>query len=283
MQKIRKPEAFHYILITIKNGINRQEKNMGLTKRILKIAAPPPRIESFSRYLFIGPHPDDIEIGCGSSAAKLAAEGKQVTFLILTDGRYGDGFSGGIKGDELVSMRKQEAIASAARLGVKDVRFLDLCDGGFYDYEDMIRGIARAAGECMPDIIFAPDPYTGRECHIDHLNTGRAAAHVAYLAPYPGIMGRLEAAAADVKAIAFYMTAKPNRYVKVTKEMFDRQNEALFGCHTSQFPEGTAETKQLQMYLKLRSADFGLRNFCAHAEGFRVLGQTHMHCTPEVV
>ena len=256
---------------------------MGLTKLALKFAAAPPDIESFTRYLFIGPHPDDIEIGCGATAAKLAAEGKQVTFLILTDGRYGDGFSGGIKGDELVSLRKQESVASAAKLGVKDVRFLDLCDGGFYDYEDMVRGIAKTAGKCGPELIFAPDPYTGRECHIDHLNAGRAAAHVAYFCPYPGIMSRLEADAADVKGIAFYMTAKPNRYVRVTKDMFRLQNEALFGCHTSQFPEGIPEAKQLQMYLKLRSADFGLRNMCAHAEGFRVLGQTHMHCIPETV
>lgn len=256
---------------------------MGLTKLALKIAAPAPKIESFSSYLFIGPHPDDIEIGCGATAAKLAREGKQITFLILTDGRYGDGNAGGIKGDELAALRRQECLASAEHLGVADVRFLDLCDGGFYDYEDMRKGIARIVGECKPDLIFAPDPYTGRECHIDHLNAGRAASHIAYLAPYPGIMEREGASAADVKGIAYYMTAKPNRYVRVTKEMLELQSKALFGCHTSQFPAGNPETKQLQIYLKLRSADFGLRSMCAHAEGFRVLGQTHMHCTPEIV
>ena len=106
---------------------------MGLTKLALKIAAPAPAVESFSSYMFIGPHPDDIEIGCGATAAKLAAAGKRICFLILTDGRYGDGHSGGVKGDELAALRKQETLASAERLGVKDVRFLDLCDGGFYD------------------------------------------------------------------------------------------------------------------------------------------------------
>ena len=256
---------------------------MGLTKLALKIATPAPKVEAFERYLFIGPHPDDIEIGCGATAAKLAREGKQISFLILTDGRYGDGFSDGIKGDELAALRKQESLASAERLGVKDVRFLDLCDGGFYDYEDMKKGIARIIGECRPELVFAPDPYTGRECHIDHLNAGRAASHVAYVAPYPGIMESMGAAASDVKGIAFYMTAKPNRCVRVSRELFELQNEALFGCHTSQFPEGSAEAKQLQMYLKLRSADFGLRSMCSHAEGFRVLGQTHMHCIPETV
>ena len=254
---------------------------MGLTKLALRIAAPAPKIEEVSNYLFIGPHPDDIEIGCGATIAKLAAAGKRVSFLILTDGRYGDGHTGGIKGDELVELRKQESIRSAEKLGVTDVRFLGLSDGGFYDYEDMLKGIAKAAGETKPDLIFAPDPYTGQECHADHLNAGRAAAHVAYFAPYPGVMENYGAEAADVKGIAFYMTARANRFVKVSREQFRLQNEALFGCHASQFPSGSDEARQLGLYLKLRSADFGLRNLCAHAEGFRVLGQTHMHCLPE--
>jgi hypothetical protein len=65
--------------------------------------------------------------------------------------------------------------------------------------------------------------------------------------------------------------------------MVNAQFEALFACHLSQFPEGSDGAKQLSLYLKLRSADFGIRNLCTHAEGFRVLGQTHMHCMPEVV
>lgn len=254
---------------------------MGLTRLALKIAAPAPKIEGFSSYLFIGPHPDDIEIGCGATVAKLAAEGKKITFLILTDGRFGDGHSGGIKGDALADLRRQETVKSAELLGVSDVRFLDLSDGGFYSSEDLINGIARAVGECRPELIFAPDPDTGQECHVDHLNAGRAAAHVACMAPYPGIMEKYGAAAADVKGIAFYMTARANRFVKVTKEMVRLQHDSIFKCHTSQFPAGSDEAKQLALYLKLRSADFGLRNLCSHAEGFRVLGQTHMHCLPE--
>ena len=256
---------------------------MGLAKPILKYAAPVPKIEEFSNYLFIGPHPDDIEIGAGATAAKLASMGKKITFLILTDGRYGDGSSDGVKGDDLAELRKQESIRAAECLGVTDVRFLELSDGGFYLYEDMLNGIAKTVGECAPDLIFAPDPLTGRELHVDHLNTGNAASHIAYIAPYAGIMEHYGAAAADVKAIAFYMTAEANRFVKIPKEMFGLQKQALFGCHTSQFPEGSEGARQLAVYLKLRSADFGLRNLCPHAEGFRVLGQTHMHCMPEKV
>ena len=49
----------------------------------------------------------------------------------------------------------------------------------------------------------------------------------------------------------------------------------------SQFPEGSADAKNIALYLRLRSADLGLRNFCGAAEGFRVLGRTQMHCLPE--
>jgi LmbE family N-acetylglucosaminyl deacetylase len=36
------------------------------------------------RILFVGAHPDDIEIGCGGTAAKFAARGNQIAFAIAT-------------------------------------------------------------------------------------------------------------------------------------------------------------------------------------------------------
>ena len=60
---------------------------MGLTKLVLKFAAPLPKIEEYNRFLFIGPHPDDIEIGAGATAAKLVDMGKEVRFLVCIDGR----------------------------------------------------------------------------------------------------------------------------------------------------------------------------------------------------
>ena len=62
---------------------------MSLTSLAIKFAAPLPDLESFDRYLFIGPHPDDIEVGAGATAAKLAAAGKKVCFLICLAGRLG--------------------------------------------------------------------------------------------------------------------------------------------------------------------------------------------------
>lgn len=267
---------------------------MGLTSLILKFAAPLPRIENYERYLFLGPHPDDIEIGAGATAAKLAALGKQVCFLICTDGRFGDGCAPeGCKGQALIDLRRQEAIASAAALGVTDVRFLPLSDGGFYEISALEQGIAGVISDFQPDVIFAPDPCVTSECHKDHLNVGNAARQLACFAPYEGIMRQyhdtdhaitvtdtLGSCHANVQALCFYMTAKPTRFVG-TRGFVKKQLSAIFDHHLSQFPKGSAEGSSIRLYLTLRSLDFGLRSLKGCAEGFRVLGVTHMHCLPE--
>lgn len=251
---------------------------MSITSLAIKFAAPLPRLESFERYLFVGPHPDDIEIGAGATIAKLTAAGKKVSFLICTDGRFG---SADIPPEQLIAIRQEEARASAAALGVEDVRFLPFCDGGFYDTRELVAAIAVAVGEVQPDVIFAPDYCVTSECHPDHKNVGAAAAEVACLAPYSGLMAKHGAQSSPVIAIAFYMTAKPNQYIRTRAGLLKQQLSAIFDCHKSQFPSASGESGAIATYLRLRSADFGLRRLCGHAEGFRVLGTTQMHCLPE--
>ena len=254
---------------------------MGLTKVILKFAAPLPKIQEYDRFLFVGPHPDDIEIGAGATAAKLVDMGKEVRFLVCIDGRFGTGNAPeGVEGESLIALRQQEAIASAAKLGVTDVHFLGLKDGGFYEQKDLIVGIAKEVGDFQPDVIFAPDPCVTSECHIDHLNVGNAAKQIAYFAPYKEIMNEYGAVYAPVKALAYYMTAKPTQFIK-TSGYVKKQLDAIFSCHLSQFPEGCADAQSIPLYLKLRSIDFGIRSLKGCAEGFRVLGVTQMHCMPE--
>lgn len=253
---------------------------MSILKTVIKYAAPVPKPESFGRFLFVSPHPDDLEIGAGATIAKLAAEGKKICFLICADGRFGTANCPGKSPEELIGIRKQEQLNAAKALGVDDVRFLDLCDAGLYDPEDMLRGIIKTVGDFKPDIIFAPDPCVSSECHPDHLNTGRAAARAAFIAPFENIMNRYGAGAAEVQAIAFYFTARPNRFVNTTGYL-EKQLKVMLERFPSQIPEGSEDAKSFSLYLKLRAYDFGLRNFCRTAEGFRVLGKTQMHCLPE--
>jgi len=285
----------------------RRVKRMSLTSLVLRYAARIPRLESMDRFLFVGPHPDDIEIGAGATAAKLAKAGRKGAFLICLDGRYGDGLSGEVKGDALALLRRKETVEGAAALGVTQVFFLGrkkegdpiraltakqmesaepLCDGGFYAQEDLVQGIGAAAAAFQPDVIFGPDPFSRSECHADHLNVGNAVRKVACFAPYPGIMERIVQpeeegrASAPVRAVAFYMTARPNQYVRTSRELTEIQFRAI-AAHGSQFPADSEEFGSVRTYLRLRSLDFGLRRLRLHAEGFRVYGQTQMHCLPE--
>lgn len=40
---------------------------ISITKLAINLTSPLPELDSFNRYLFIGPHPDDIEIGAGAT------------------------------------------------------------------------------------------------------------------------------------------------------------------------------------------------------------------------
>ena len=49
-------------------------------------------------------------------------------------------------------------------------------------------------------------------------------------------------------------------------------------------PQGAIESatgKSVELYLKLRAADFGRRTLSRSAEGFRALGRRQIHCLPE--
>ena len=72
--------------------------------------------------LAVGPHPDDVELGCGGTVARLATGGKRLGILDLTAGELGT------RGD--VTVRAREAEAAARALGVAWRSCLALPDGG---------------------------------------------------------------------------------------------------------------------------------------------------------
>ena len=75
--------------------------------------------------LAIGPHPDDIEIGCAGTLIKYAQRGHEVSLLIITKGEKG--------GNSHV--RYEEQLKAAELMGVKDVFW-----GGFKDTELLDEG-----------------------------------------------------------------------------------------------------------------------------------------------
>jgi LmbE family N-acetylglucosaminyl deacetylase len=116
------------------------------------------------RVLVFAPHPDDETIGCGGSLALHSMAGDPVKIVFLTNGAKGD-TSGKIIREEYVKLRKAEAVAACACLGVTDLEF--------WAYEDRTLAGSRGAlgrmidlfeGFC-PQIVYAPSPL---EFHPDH-------------------------------------------------------------------------------------------------------------------
>lgn len=251
---------------------------MSLTAPFLSLAAPLPKLLAHERYLFIGPHPDDIEVGCAPTVRRLTELNKEVRFLIVTDGRMGS--VTGLSGGELVSVRQAEAKRSAALLGVpeENVRFLPFHDGGMYPMQDAAKAIALEIAAFRADVIFAPDADVKSECHLDHIKVGQAAKFAVNMAPYAPIMrGFGTEAVYAPKALALYFTDKPNAFIRTGKRAKLRR-EAL-SCHESQF--SGCELNKICSYFTLRSIKMGLHCFALKADGYRALSPVHWHCFPE--
>ncbi len=117
------------------------------------------------KILAIGPHPDDLEFGCGGTLLKLAGEGFDISLLVMTGGEYG--------GDAKIRRREQEL--SAGLLGAK------LFWGGFKDTEvpagrEVINCAEKMIKKIAPDVIFCNYP---QDTHQDHRNVSQAVVTAA--------------------------------------------------------------------------------------------------------
>lgn len=252
---------------------------------LLKKALPLPDFLKFNRYLFVGSHPDDIEIGAGGTVAKLVRMGKKVTFVIVTDGSCGSA-NPAVSFSELASLRKSESQNACQALGISDIVFLDFPDAGDYRSWDVARKLAEVVLAFDPDVIVAPDPLMPSEIHPDHLKAGEASQTAIIMSYYPLVLQKNGGDPHQYspehfrpRSLAFYYTHRPNQYVSISKIDLEKQTLAI-QKHESQFP-GTSELAQLFQYLHIRGRIFGSIGKQSK-EGFFVLGGMHMHCFPEV-
>lgn len=255
---------------------------MALFHKMVRMAVPLPKIQKGDRFLFIAPHPDDIEVGAAETVFKLTQSGKNVKFLICTDGRYGidDPL---LNDEEKIAIRKKESMASAAFLGVKEIEFLQFSDGGNYTVEELTTEILNVVSAYKPDFIFAPDPAVKSELHSDHVKCGTAAGWAFLRSGIEGQMTVLNLKKCEIKGIAYYFTDRPNSFVGTANCSAAHFQSILF--HKSQFPCVTAREKAqfkgMKTYLNMRAIRYGLRSFKSRADGFRVLGKINAHCAPE--
>ena len=131
--------------------------------------------EDWDRALAIVAHPDDMEYGAASAVARWTAQGKSITYLLVTRGEAG------IKSmapDVVGPLRVAEQIASCAAVGVTDVQFLDHPDGLVEESMGLRRDLALAIRANRPDVILTMNHHEswgpGSWNHPDHRAVGRS-------------------------------------------------------------------------------------------------------------
>ena len=131
--------------------------------------------EDWSRALAVAAHPDDLEYGTASAIARWTAQGKTITYLLVTDGEAG---IDGMAPEEAGPLRRDEEIRSAAAVGVDLVEFLGYPDGLVEADHRLRRDLAAAIRQHRPEVVISinfRESFGGPGWnHVDHRNTGVA-------------------------------------------------------------------------------------------------------------
>ncbi|MBW8359470.1 MAG: bacillithiol biosynthesis deacetylase BshB1 [Weeksellaceae bacterium] len=218
--------------------------------------------------LAIGAHPDDVELGCGGTIAKLISEGKTAAIVDLTEGELGT------RGTNIT--RAQEAAEASKILNISARENLKMKDGFLLNTEAQQLEIVKVIRKYQPDIIFAN---AIEDRHPDHAKAAKLVSDSCFLAGLVKIKTDLDG---DVqgpwrpKHVFHYIQWKhitPDFVVDIS-DFMDRKIEACLAYKTqfydpdSQEPMTPIATKDFLESLTYRAQDLGRLSGVRYAEGF---------------
>jgi LmbE family N-acetylglucosaminyl deacetylase len=176
--------------------------------------------ESFGRALCIVAHPDDLEYGAASVVARWTAQGKAVAYALATSGEAG---IDGLGPAECGPLREAEERASAAVVGVHDVRFLGHADGLVEYGLPLRRDLAGAIRWWRPDVVVTMNhelTWFGQSVnHADHRAVGVAALDACRDANNRWLWPELGDPVPPVGAVYAFATSAPTHFVDVTDHL----------------------------------------------------------------
>ncbi|MEP9411395.1 MAG: PIG-L family deacetylase [Candidatus Brocadia sp.] len=117
--------------------------------------------------LVLSPHPDDDIIGCGGTMYQYHLRGARITTVYMTDGRRGNSR---YTEEELVSVRKKEAMKASAIIGVEKTIFLDNRDLELFPASKTISELLEILRDSRPQAVFLPFLL---DAHPDHVATNK--------------------------------------------------------------------------------------------------------------
>jgi LmbE family N-acetylglucosaminyl deacetylase len=153
-----------------------------------------PLPDDWSRALAVVAHPDDLEYGATGAVARWTAEGRIVTYLLVTRGEAGIDT---IPPAECAPLREAEQRAAAEIVGVPVVEFLDHADGTIEYGPALRRDIAHAIQRHRPELVITGnhrETWPGGNLNSpDHRAVGQATIDAVadagnrWLFPEPGL------------------------------------------------------------------------------------------------
>jgi LmbE family N-acetylglucosaminyl deacetylase len=220
------------------------------------------------RILVIAAHPDDPDFLAGGTVARLAQEGREVAYVILTNGNKGSG-NRGVKSEQLAPIREEEQRRAAHVLGVRHVEFLGYEDGELEDTRELRRDVSREIRRWRPDLIITLNPHRTYNnfpgWHRDHRVTGRVVLDCVYpLArdhlAFPELSREYEPH--SVREVYYIQWEQPHLVINISETM-ELKLEAI-RCHASQ----VTDFKAFEARMRDRAATLGKEKGYAYAEGF---------------
>jgi len=209
-------------------------------------------------------HPDDAEFLCGGTIARLAQEGHDIHYLLVTRGDKGTD-SADVTPARLAALREQEQRRAAEVLGVKHVTFLE----GYADSEVEVTLALRSdlvlvIRQWKPDVVFTFDPWRRNEVHPDHRAVGictlDALACARVRLSFPEQL-RDGLTPHRVRDIYYFSTDQPNHWVDISN-VLDKKIEAM-RCHESQMGNFDPEA-----FARRRGSQAGIEHKYKYAEAF---------------
>jgi LmbE family N-acetylglucosaminyl deacetylase len=195
--------------------------------------------------MVVSPHPDDCEFGIAGTVARLTREGKQVVYVICTNGDKGTS-DRSLTPEKLAEIREKEQLAAAKVLGVKETVFLRFPDQGLEDCHEFRRDLVRQIRQFKPFVVATADPYRKYMWHRDHRIAGIVTLDAVFpysrdhLA-YPELLDEgLEPH--KVREMWFWGAEEPNHRLDIT-DTIDTKLAAL-GCHKSQVGDIPPEMRE---------------------------------------
>lgn len=217
------------------------------------------------RVLIVAPHPDDDVLGCGGTAAKLAAQGANVHVAVLTTA------GPPLFDQDVAATGRRESLAAHQVLGVKGTTFAGLPAASLdtVAHADVNASLGEVFADVEPDTVFVP--FVG-DLHRDH-QLAFLSSLVASRPTGPGAPRAVYAyeTLSETNWNAPYVTPgfHPTVFVDISDHL--ETKVAAMRCHASQvrpFPHERS-LEALRALAVLRGSTVG----CQAAEGFVLVRQ----------